>query len=162
MLHLAVLDIVLVQPQIAPNTGNIMRLCANTGARLHLVRPLGFALSDRLLTRAGLDYRDRAEVSVHPDWPALRAALADRRLLAIDPTGSTRHSDHRYTGEDVLVFGSEPVGLPTAVLAQVPAEHVLRVPMRPGSRSLNLANAVAVVAYEAWSQLGYPGAAPPP
>lgn len=152
------LDVVLVQPQIAPNTGNIMRLCANTGARLHVVRPLGFAMSDRRLARAGLDYRDRAVVTIHPSWNAARGALSGRRLLAVETGATTRHSDLRYLSDDVLVFGTEATGMPSQVLADFPADRRLRVAMVGGSRSLNLSNTVAVVLYEAWRQLDYPGA----
>ena len=151
--------IVLVQPEIPPNTGNVIRLAANTGCRLHLVRPLGFALDDRQLRRAGLDYHEYAELQVHDDWPALRAALAGRRMFAITTRGSTRYDRIRYAADDVLVFGPETRGLPAALLESWPSERRLRLPMREDSRSLNLSNAVAVVVYEAWRQCGFGGGA---
>ncbi len=147
--------IVLYQPEIAPNTGNIIRLAANTGARLHLVRPLGFTLNDRTLARAGLDYHERAELAVHDDWPACRAALGRRRLFAITTRGDIRYDAARFAAEDVLVFGPETRGLPVAVLETFPAAQRLRLPMQEGSRSLNLSNAVAIVVYEAWRQTGF-------
>lgn len=152
-------DIVLFRPQIPPNTGNIMRLCANTGMRLHLVGPLDFDLSDAALRRAGLDYRDQARVTVHSDWPAARAAIPGRWFVA-DTTGRRPHTDPAYQEGDVLLFGRERDGLPGSVLAEFADEQVIRLPMVPDSRSLNLANAVAVVGYEAWRQLGFRGAAP--
>lgn len=152
------LDVVLVQPQIAPNTGNVMRLCANTGTRLHLVRPLGFAMSDRRLARAGLDYRDRAVVTIHPDWDAAARSFTGRRLLAVETGAATRHSDARFRPDDVLIFGTETTGIPRHVLAGIASDRRLLVAMVPESRSLNLSNTVAVVVYEAWRQLGYPGA----
>jgi tRNA (cytidine/uridine-2'-O-)-methyltransferase len=147
--------IVLHEPEIPPNTGNIIRLCANTGATLHLVRPLGFTLDKRSLRRAGLDYDDLATVSVHTDFPACRAALATSRWFAIETGGARRYSDVAYQPGDALLFGSERTGLPPAVLATLPPENHLSLPMRPGNRSLNLSNAVAVVAYEAWRQTGF-------
>lgn len=153
------LDLVLYQPQIPPNTGNIMRLCANTGARLHLVGPIAFDLSDAALRRAGLDYRDQAVVTVHDSWSAVRAFLGPRRWFAVDVAGTRAHSDPQFRHDDVLVFGCERTGLPAQVLAQFTADRVLRIPMVPGSRSLNLANAAAVVLYEAWRQAGFLGSA---
>jgi tRNA (cytidine/uridine-2'-O-)-methyltransferase len=150
-----VYDVVLVHPQIAPNTGNIMRLCANTGSPLHLVRPLGFSLSDRLLARAGLDYRDQASVTVHNSWSDLQGALRDRRWFVVDTSGDQHHTDVRFAVGDVLVFGGEPAGLPQEILAAFPRQRRLRIPMVPTSRSLNLSNAVAVVVYEAWRQQGF-------
>lgn len=147
--------IVLHQPEIPPNTGNIIRLCANTGATLHLVRPLGFTLDKRSLRRAGLDYDDLATVRVHADLAACRAALAASRWFAIETGGARCYSDIAYEPGDVLLFGSERTGLPPAVLATFPAAQHLSLPMRPGNRSLNLSNAVAVVAYEAWRQVGF-------
>lgn len=152
-------DIVLHEPEIAPNTGNVMRLAANTGARLHLVRPLGFTLNDRTLARAGLDYRERAVLAVHDDWTACCAALAGRRLLLFTTRGCMRYDRAAYRAGDVLVFGSETRGLPEALLDAQPAEHRLRLPMRPQNRSLNLSNAVAIVVYEAWRQCGFDGGA---
>lgn len=151
-------DVVLLSPQIPPNTGNVMRLCANTGSRLHLVRPLGFAMSDRRLARAGLDYRDRATVTVHADWEAAHQALHDRRMYAVDTGGQMRHTDATFRADDVLVFGTETTGIPPGVLAGFPATRRLRLEMVSGSRSLNLSNTVAVVVYEAWRQNGYIGA----
>lgn len=150
-------DIVLHEPEIAPNTGNVIRLAANTGARLHLVRPLGYMLNDRTLARAGLDYRERAVLTVHDDWPACLAALGPRRRFAISTRGTQRYDAVRYAENDVLVFGPETRGLSDALLATFAEGHVLRLPMREGNRSLNLANAVAVVVYEAWRQLGFRG-----
>jgi tRNA (cytidine/uridine-2'-O-)-methyltransferase len=152
-------DIVLHEPEIAPNTGNVMRLAANTGSRLHLVRPLGFTLNDRRLVRAGLDYRDRAALTVHDDWSACCAVLAGRRLLLFTTRGRLRYDRAAYRAGDVLVFGSETHGLPQTLLDAQPAEHRLRLPMRPENRSLNLSNAVAIVVYEAWRQCGFDGGA---
>lgn len=155
----AVFDVVLFHPQIAPNTGNIMRLCANTGAHLHLVRPLGFVLNDRRLERAGLDYRDQAVVSIHDNWAEARARLGEKRMYAVDTEGRWRHTDAQFDPADVLLFGSEPDGLPPDIMSTVPAERRLRIPMLPDSRSMNLSNAVAVVVYEAWRQNGFGGGA---
>jgi tRNA (cytidine/uridine-2'-O-)-methyltransferase len=152
-----VLDLVLYRPQIPPNTGNIMRLCANTGARLHLVGPIGFDLTDAALRRAGLDYRDAAVVTVHESWQQVRRALPGR-WFAVDTCGTRSHAQVSYLPGDVLLFGRERTGLPAQVLAEFPSEAVLRIPMVPGSRSLNLANAAAVALYEAWRQIGFAGA----
>jgi tRNA (cytidine/uridine-2'-O-)-methyltransferase len=152
------LEIVLVQPEIPPNAGNVIRLAANTGAGLHLVEPLGFSMDDRQLRRAGLDYREMANVRVHRDWPACRAALGARRLLAVSTRATVPYETVRYAADDALVFGAETRGLPRALLEEFPPDRRLRLPMRPGNRSLNLSNAVAVVVYEAWRQLGFPGA----
>jgi len=152
------LEIVLVRPEIPPNAGNVIRLAANTGARLHLVEPLGFSLEDRQLRRAGLDYHEMANVQVHRDWPACRAALGARRLLAVSTRGAVSYESVRYAADDALVFGAETSGLPQALLEEFPPDRRLRLPMRPGNRSLNLSNAVAVVVYEAWRQLGFCGA----
>ncbi len=151
------LEVVLVHPEIPANTGNLVRLAANTGARLHLVRPLGFRLTDRALARAGLDYADRAMLVVHEDWKACADALDGRRCLAFTSRGTVLHSAVRYRGDDVLVFGSETRGLPEPLLEAFPPHHRLRLPMAPSNRSLNLANAVAVAVFEAWRQLGFPG-----
>ena len=145
-------DVVLFEPEIPPNTGNILRLAANAGARLHLVRPLGFRLRDRELQRAGLDYAALADVRVHEDWAACLACLEGRRLFAVTTRGTQRYDLARYRRDDALVFGPETRGLPESVLESFPPERRLRVPMREGNRSLNLANAVAVVLYEAWRQ----------
>ncbi len=150
-------DIVLYQPEIPPNTGNIIRLCANTGARLHLIEPLGFALDDKQLRRAGLDYHEYAALQVHASLDAALMAIAQHnklapRLFALSTRGSTRHDTPRYAIGDVFVFGPETRGLPDDVLAAIPAAQRLRLPMRPDNRSLNLSNAVAVVMFEAWRQ----------
>jgi tRNA (cytidine/uridine-2'-O-)-methyltransferase len=150
-------DIVLFQPEIPPNTGNVIRLTANTGCRLHLVRPLGFQLDDKQLRRAGLDYHEYASVQVHDDWRALCASLPGRRFFAFSTRASTGYAEVGYLPGDVLVFGPETRGLPQDVLEGIPVEHRLRLPMRPGQRSLNLSNTVAVVVYEAWRQNGFAG-----
>ena len=152
------LDIVLYRPQIPPNAGNVIRLAANTGARLHLVEPLGFTLEDRQLKRAGLDYHEMARVRVHRDWDACRAALEGRRLFAVSTRGEVSYADVRYGADDAFVFGAETSGLPPALLEAFAPERRLRLPMRAASRSLNLSNAVAVVVFEAWRQLGFRGA----
>lgn len=152
------LDVVLYRPEIPPNAGNVIRLAANTGARLHLVEPLGFTLEDRQLKRAGLDYHEMASVRVHRDWDACRAALAGRRLFAVSTRGAVGYAEVRYALEDVFVFGPETSGLPQPLLETFPAAQRLRLPMRAGNRSLNLSNAVAVVVFEAWRQLGFCGA----
>ena len=151
------LDIVLVHPEIPPNTGNVIRLAANTGAGLHLVRPLGFSLDDKQLKRAGLDYHEYASVAVHDSWTALTETLRGRRMFAFATSAERLFTDVRYAADDVLVFGREADGLPADVLAQFPEEQRLRLPMRPGNRSLNLSNAVAVALFEAWRQLGFAG-----
>ncbi|PZN01817.1 MULTISPECIES: tRNA (cytidine(34)-2'-O)-methyltransferase [Thermaerobacter] len=149
-------DVVLVAPEIAPNTGNVARTCAVTGARLHLVRPLGFRLSDRMLRRAGMDYWEHVEWRVHDTWDELLAALPEARFCYLEPDGPVRYSDLAFAPGDVLVFGSESRGLPREFIRQRPGP-VLRVPMRPGLRSLNLASTVALVLYEAYRQHGFPG-----
>lgn len=149
------LDVVLYQPEIPGNTGNIIRLCANTGARLHLVKPLGFDLDDSKLRRAGLDYHEWAELRVHTDWSALREALAGRRLFACTTKGSRSAFSLSFEENDVLVFGPETRGLPADILAEFAADQRLRLPMRAESRSLNLSNSVAVMVYEAWRQRGF-------
>jgi tRNA (cytidine/uridine-2'-O-)-methyltransferase len=148
-------EVVLYEPEIPPNTGNAMRLAANTGARLHLVRPLGFTLRDRQVTRAGLDYCDFAAVTLHDDWGACRAHFRDRRLFAVTTRGSSRYDAIGYQTGDVFVFGPETRGLPQAVLNEFEPSHRIRVPMQGASRSLNLSNTVAVVIYEAWRQNGF-------
>jgi tRNA (cytidine/uridine-2'-O-)-methyltransferase len=154
--------VVLVHPEIPPNTGNVIRLCANTGVALHLVEPLGFPLDDAKMRRAGLDYHEYASMTVHRDWAACRAALAatapDRWFAAT--TRAVQHSHlPAYRPGDVFVFGRETAGLPDDVLSAFPDAQRIRVPMRQNSRSLNLSNAVAVVVYEAWRQQGFAGAA---
>ena len=150
-------DVVLYQPEIPPNTGNIIRLCANTGAGLHLVKPLGFSLDDKHMRRAGLDYHEYATVTLHEDWAACLAAFAGRRLFAATTKGATRYTEVRYQAGDVFVFGPETRGLPGDVLEQFPPGQRIRLPMRPGNRSLNLSNSAAVVVFEAWRQNGFAG-----
>ena len=153
------IEVALYQPEIPPNTGNVMRLCANTGARLHLIHPLGFTLDDSKLKRAGLDYADWANVRQHDDWPAFCRQLSpEARLLAFTTKGKKSCFTVRYQTHDVLLFGPETRGLPAELLATLAPEQRLRLPMRPRSRSLNLSNAVAVAVYEAWRQLGFSGA----
>lgn len=149
--------IVLFEPEIPPNTGNIIRLCANTGAELHLVRPLGFTLEDKQLKRAGLDYHEFANLQVHDDWAACKAALQGKRLFAITTKGSTRHADIAFEAGDVFVFGPETRGLPEEVRAEFAPEHRVRLPMVANSRSLNLSNSAAILLYEAWRQVGFEG-----
>ena len=151
-------DIVLYQPEIPPNTGNILRLAVNTGCRVHLVRPIGFRLTDRALARAGLDYADIEVATVHGTWEECAAHFAGRRMFAFSTKGSVAHSDARYLPGDALLFGPETRGLPEEVLGAFPESQRLRVPMREGSRSLNLSNTVAVTVYEAWRQQAYAGA----
>ncbi|MEO0492745.1 MAG: TrmH family RNA methyltransferase [Actinomycetota bacterium] len=151
------MEIVLVHPEIAPNTGAIIRLAANTGARLHLVEPLGFALDDRLYSRGGLDYHELADVTVHADLDAAAAALPGR-WWGFSAKATTRFSDAPIGADDVLVFGAERAGLTSDAIARIGADHLLAIPMVEGSRSLNLANAVAVVVYDAWRRQGYPSA----
>lgn len=152
MLHIA-----LFEPEIPPNTGNVMRLAANTGCQLHLIAPLGFVLEDKLLRRAGLDYRDQATTRVHAHWEAFAAWLGERRLWAFTTRGSHCYSEARFAAEDVLLFGPESRGLPVALLDTLSAEQKLRLPMVAGSRSLNLSNSVSVAVYEAWRQMGFQG-----
>ena len=149
--------IVLYQPEIPPNTGNVVRLAANTGARLHLVEPLGFSVEDRQLKRAGLDYHEIATMQVHAGWQACLAAIRGSRLYACSTRGTVRHTEPAYAEGDAFVFGPETRGLPEAIVDSVPENRRLRLPMRPGNRSLNLSNAVAVVIYEAWRQRGFEG-----
>ena len=153
--------IVLVHPEIPPNTGNVIRLAANTGCQLHLVEPLGFAMEDKLLRRAGLDYHEFTAVRRHADWPALRAAQAGigGRMLAFSTRGAQPLASLAWKPDDWLVFGNETAGLPAEVLADFSPQHRVRLPMRPGQRSLNLSNAVAVAVFEAWRQQGYAGGA---
>ena len=150
-------DVVLVAPEIATNTGNIIRLCANTGARLHLVRPLGFSMDDTSLKRAGLDYHDLADVVVHDDPDACRTAVGGRRFT-FSSRATQRFDEAAFAPDDVFVFGAERAGLTVGHRAAFAPATELGLPMRPGNRSLNLANAVAVVVYEAWRQHGYRGA----
>ncbi|HXH02227.1 MAG TPA: tRNA (cytidine(34)-2'-O)-methyltransferase [Candidatus Competibacteraceae bacterium] len=154
------LHVILYQPEIPPNTGNVIRLCANTGAGLHLIRPLGFELSDSKLRRAGLDYHEWAQVRDYADLESCLTALGRPRLFAFTTRARRHYHDVEYRAGDALLFGPETCGLPAQVLADIPAERRLRIPMRPQVRSLNLSNAVAVAVYEAWRQLGFVGAAP--
>ena len=151
--------VVLVEPEIPPNTGNIIRLCANTGVQLHLIEPLGFTLDDSKLKRAGLDYHDYASMKVHADWNSFLASEAPdpQRMFAMTTHGSTPFADLRFCPGDVFVFGSETRGLDPRLRESFAAEQRLRLPMRPDNRSLNLSNTVAVVVYEAWRQNGYAG-----
>lgn len=151
-------DIVLYQPEIPPNTGNVIRLCANTGCRLHLIEPLGFRLEDRQLKRAGLDYHEYARVQVHPDWGAFLAAAPSSRRFGFSTKAVGRYDQAGFQAGDVLVFGPETSGLPEEIVAGLEPHRRLRLPMVPASRSLNLSNAVAAVVYEAWRQNGFKGA----
>lgn len=151
------LHIVLFEPEIPPNTGNIIRLCANTGAQLHLVEPLGFKLEDKQLRRAGLDYHEFSALNVHKNWSDCKADLAGKRLFALTTKGSTRHSDLQFQDEDVFVFGPETRGLPEKVRNEFTPEHRVRLPMLADSRSLNLSNSAAVMLYEAWRQIDFSG-----
>jgi len=156
-------DVILYQPEIPPNTGNVIRLCANTGARLHLIRPLGFTLEDAQLRRAGLDYHEYAELRVHDSLDAAVAAMTEAnakapRLFALSTRNATRYDRVAFAPGDAFLFGPETRGLPQDVLASLPDGQRLRLPMRPDNRSLNLSNAVAVVVFEAWRQQGFAGA----
>ena len=151
------LDIVLYQPEIPPNTGNIIRLCANNGCSLHLIEPLGFELDDKKLRRAGLDYREFASVRLHPDLASYRQQLGHSRLFAVSTRGSRPYHQVRYQPGDALLFGPETRGLPAEVLDELGPERCIRIPMAPESRSLNLSNAAALVSYEALRQLGFAG-----
>ena len=151
------LHVVLYQPEIPPNTGNIIRLCANTGVALHLIEPLGFELDDVRLKRAGLDYHEFASVRSWASLPIYQQAFPNRRIVAVETSGQHLHSKFEFQPTDSLLFGSETSGLPATVLDGLARENVMKLPMLPNSRSLNLSNAVAVVVYEGWGQLGYPG-----
>lgn len=153
------MHVVLVHPEIAPNTGNIIRLCANTGSPLHLVEPMGFTMDDRNVKRGGLDYHELADVTVHADMASVRRALTGR-WFACTSSATRAHVDVDFRADDVALFGPERDGLGPGLLADIPADQHVRIPMRPGNRSLNLANAVAIVVYEAWRQDGFAGAAP--
>lgn len=150
-------QIVLYQPEIPPNTGNVIRLAANSGCRLHLVEPLGFDVSDAALRRAGLDYAEFAVVRVHPDWKTCLAALGSVRCFAFSTKGGVRYDTVAYRPGDALVFGPETRGLPAELLESLPAQRRLRLPLMPGNRSLNLSNTVAIAVYEAWRQQGFAG-----
>ena len=151
-------DVILFQPEIPPNTGNIIRLCANTGAKLHLIKPLGFALEDKRLLRAGLDYHEFASITVYENWADCAKNLQGRRVFAVSTKGAQRYDMAAYVSGDIFLFGSESRGLAAEMLENFPEECRIRVPMVPGSRSLNLSNAVAAVVYEAWRQAGFTGA----
>lgn len=150
MLHVA-----LYEPEIPPNTGNIIRLCANTGAKLHLIEPLGFNFADKHVRRAGLDYHDLAQIEQHESFTAFKEAMGDKRIIACSTKGKTNYCDINYKNNDVLLFGPETRGLPQAILATFPEGEIARIPMVPNSRSLNLSNAAAIILYEAWQQLGF-------
>ena len=150
------LKVVLYQPEIPPNTGNIIRLCANSGCSLHLIEPLGFTLEDKKLRRAGLDYREFANICSYPDFSSFRAQHPDTRVYALTTRGTRGHHEIAYQEGDGLLFGPETRGLPTDILQSLGEEHAIRIPMAPGSRSLNLSNAAALVVYEGLRQLGFP------
>lgn len=151
--------VVLFQPEIPPNTGNIIRLCANSGCELHLVKPLGFPLEDAKLRRAGLDYHEYARMVVHENWADCLRELEGRRIFALSTKGQARPDQTAFRPDDVFLFGPETRGLPIEILDSLPSEQKLRLPMRPDSRSLNLSNTVAVMVYEAWRQQGFVGGA---
>jgi tRNA (cytidine/uridine-2'-O-)-methyltransferase len=153
MFHIA-----LFEPKIAPNCGNIIRLAANNGCSLHLIEPLGFDFEEKKLRRAGLDYHDLANVTRHANYAAFEQAMAGRRIIACTTKGSRPHTQVQYQPDDVLLFGSETHGLPDAVRDAIASELKIRIPMMPDARSLNLANAVAIISYEAWRQQGFAGA----
>jgi len=155
------LHIVLFEPEIPPNTGNIIRLAANSGCQLHLIEPLGFKLDQKSVNRAGMDYAELQDVRLHPSWEAFLASEQPARLFALSTKGTRAHSDARFQAGDYLLFGPESRGLPAAIREALPSDQVLRIPMVAASRSMNLSNAVAVMVYEAWRQLGYAGALSP-
>lgn len=152
------LDVILYQPEIPPNTGNIIRLCANCGARLHLIRPLGFEMDHKQLRRAGLDYHEFAQVAVYDSLDEVLASVKPARVFACSTKGSRYYTEVTYQAGDALLFGPETRGLPAEILDSLPVDQVLRIPMRPENRSLNLSNAAALIIYEAWRQLGFEGA----
>jgi tRNA (cytidine/uridine-2'-O-)-methyltransferase len=152
-------DVLLYEPEIPPNTGNVIRLCANAGARLHLIRPLGFELDDSRLRRAGLDYHEYADLRVHDSLEAALEVLGHPRMFALSTRGAQRYDEVAFRAGDAFLFGPESRGLPQPVLDGLPAGQRLRLPMHPGNRSLNLSNAVAVLVYEAWRQQGFAGGA---
>ncbi|MCX7185227.1 MAG: tRNA (uridine(34)/cytosine(34)/5-carboxymethylaminomethyluridine(34)-2'-O)-methyltransferase TrmL [Nitrosospira sp.] len=151
-------DVILFQPEIPPNTGNIIRLCANTGTRLHLIKPLGFTLEDKQLLRAGLDYHEFASITVHETWADCARSPQGRRIFAVSTKGTQRYNLASYATDDAFLFGAESCGLPAELLESFPGDRRICVPMVAGSRSLNLSNTVAVVLYEAWRQVGFSGA----
>ncbi len=152
--------VVLYQPEIPPNTGNVIRLCANIGARLHLVHPLGFQWDDARVRRAGLDYHELTNVEHHDDWAACRQALTGKRIFAVENPASTRYDQPLFRRDDVFLFGQETRGLPASILEELPLAQRLQLPMLPSNRSLNLSNAVAVMMFEAWRQCDFEGAVP--
>lgn len=152
------LNIVLFEPEIPPNTGNIIRLAANTGCQLHLIEPLGFKLDEKNVARAGMDYAETQDVHVYANWDAFLTTMKPARIFALSTKGTRCHSDAQFQRDDYLLFGPESRGLPAAIREALPTDQVLRIPMAANSRSMNLSNAVAVMVYEAWRQLGYAGA----
>jgi len=150
-------SLILYEPEIPPNTGNVIRLCANTGVALHLIEPLGFDLEEKKLRRAGLDYREFASMQTHASLDACLESLDQPRVFALSTRGTTRHDAPTYREGDAFLLGPETRGLPQEVLDALPAEQCLRLPMRPDNRSLNLSNTAAVIVYEAWRQLGFDG-----
>jgi len=155
----ALFHVILFEPEIPPNTGNVIRLCANTGAALHLIKPLGFRLDDKSLQRSGLDYHDMAAVRVHENLEHCLRGLPEVRVFAVETGAPQRYSDVPLRAGDAFLFGPETRGLPSPVLDGIGRQHCLSIPMRPQSRSLNLSNAVALTVFEAWRQLGFPGSA---
>ena len=152
------LHIVLFEPEIPPNTGNIIRLAANTGCQLHLIEPLGFKLDEKSVNRAGLDYREAQDLRLHKSWDSFLVTEQPTRIFALSTKGTRCHSDAQFQSGDYLLFGPETRGLPVDIRESLPSDQVLRIPMAANSRSMNLSNAVAVMVYEAWRQLGYAGA----
>ena len=151
------LNIVLFQPEIPPNTGNIIRLCANTGFRLHLIEPLGFELDDKRMRRAGLDYREFQDLNIYSDWSSYLAKIKTKTIYALSTKGTVNYSSINYEIDDTLLFGPETRGLPKDLRSSIGENNVLRLPMGSSSRSLNLSNSVAIVAYEAWKKIGFIG-----
>jgi len=152
------IEVALYEPEIPQKNGAIIRLCANTGCALHLIEPLSFDLSEKKVRRAGLDYKEMVNVHIHKDYQAFLEAVSGKRIIACTTKTTTFHSNANFTGDDVLLFGPETRGLPTDLIAALPVDQKLRIPMQPESRSMNLSNAVSVFVYEAWRQLGYEGA----
>ncbi len=153
MFHIALLE-----PEIPPNTGNIIRLCANSGCQLHLIEPLGFMLDDKRLRRAGLDYHEFADLQVHPDWASCQATVQPQRVFALSTKGTRNFAEVSFEPGDMFLFGPESRGLPAELRESLPADQVLRIPMCANSRSLNLSNSAAILIYEAWRQQGFAGA----
>ncbi len=151
-------NVVLFEPEIPPNTGNIIRLCANSGCHLHLIKPLGFTLDEKRVRRAGLDYRELTHVTEHDDYPSFLDTIKPARIFACSTKGTKAHASPRYQDNDTFLFGPETRGLPQSILTNIPSEHIIRIPMMANSRSLNLSNSVAVILYEAWRQIDFNGA----